>query len=110
MKKGRSAVARPTLWRLLLSALRSTQQSRASGRDLLRPLFNFKSRPHRLRHCNSKLLEISRYLGDGSNQTAELHAMRESFILARPGDTIFSDPRYAVMLITGHCIQKRTAI
>ena len=28
--------------------------------------------------------------------------MRESFILARPGDTIFSDPRYAVMLITGH--------
>lgn len=43
--------------------------------------------------------------------------MRESFILARPGDTIFSDPRYAVsdsryavMLITEHCIQKRTAI
>ena len=63
-----------------------------------------------LRHCHSKLLEISRYLGDGSNQTAELHAMRESFILARPGDTIFSDPRYAVMLITGHCIQERTAI
>jgi len=42
--------------------------------------------------------------------------MRESFILARPGDTIFSDPRYAVsdsryavsdsryavMLITAH--------
>jgi len=102
MKKGRSAVARHTRWKLLLSALRSTQQSRASGRDLLRRLFNFKSRPHRLRHCNSKLLEISRYLGDGSNQTAELHAMRESFILARPGDTIFSDPRYAVMLITGH--------
>ena len=110
MKKGRNAVARHTRWKLLLSALRSTQQSRASGRDLLRPLFNFKSRPHRLRHCNSKLLEISRYLGDGSNQTAELHAMRESFILARPGDTIFSDSPYAVMLITGHCIQKRTAI
>jgi hypothetical protein len=49
-----------------------------------------------LRHYHSKLLEISRYLGDGSNQTAELHAMRESFILARPRDTIFSDPRYAV--------------
>jgi ribonuclease HI len=46
-------------------------------------------------------LEISRYLGDGSNQTAELHAMREALILARPADVIFSDSRYAVMLITG---------
>jgi len=41
-------------------------------------------------------------MGDGSNQTAELHAMREALILARSGDIIFSDSRYAVMLITGH--------
>jgi len=58
MKKGRNAVARHTRWKLLLSALRSTQQSRASGRDLLRPLFNFKSRPHR---CGIVIPNCSKY-------------------------------------------------
>jgi len=47
------------------------------------------------------VLDLSRFMGRGSNQTAELHAMREALIRARAGDTIFSDSRYAVNLING---------
>jgi ribonuclease HI len=46
-------------------------------------------------------LEIARYLGPGSNQTAELHAMREALMLAQSGDSIYSDSLYAVRLVTG---------
>jgi ribonuclease HI len=47
------------------------------------------------------VIEIGRYLGEGSNQTAELHAMREALLRARPGDLILSDSMYAVNLIIG---------
>jgi ribonuclease HI len=47
------------------------------------------------------VLELSRYLGDGSNQTAERHAIREALLLAHAGDLIFRDSLYAVRLIIG---------
>lgn len=47
------------------------------------------------------VIEIGRFLGDGSNQTAELHALREALLLAHGGDVIFSDSMYAVKLATG---------
>jgi len=46
------------------------------------------------------VVEIGVYLGDGSNQTAELHAMREALLLAHAGDLILSDSLYAVNLVT----------
>src|SRR5918992_1181266 len=48
-----------------------------------------------------KIIELGRYLGDGSNQTAELHAMREALLMAHAGDLILSDSMYAVNLIIG---------
>jgi ribonuclease HI len=47
------------------------------------------------------IIEIARYLGEGSNQTAELHALREALLIARGGDSILSDSLYAVRLVTG---------
>jgi ribonuclease HI len=46
-------------------------------------------------------IEIAKYLGPGSNQTAELHAIHEALLIAREGDSIFSDSLYAVRIITG---------
>jgi ribonuclease HI len=39
---------------------------------------------------------ISRYCGRGTNQLAEILALRESLQLAAAGDTIFSDSQYAI--------------
>src|SRR5262245_47873817 len=47
------------------------------------------------------VIEIGRYLGEGSNQTAELYAMREALLRARPEDLILSDSMYAVNLTIG---------
>lgn len=47
------------------------------------------------------VVEIAKFLGAGSNQTAELHALREALLIARAGDSIFSDSQYAVCLTNG---------
>ena len=47
------------------------------------------------------IIEIAKYLGKGSNQTAELQAMRDALLLSRTGDSIFSDSQYAVCLTLG---------
>jgi ribonuclease HI len=46
-------------------------------------------------------LERAIFFGDGTNQTAELMAVREAVILANNGDQIFSDSKYAVNIASG---------
>ncbi|MBI4487621.1 MAG: ribonuclease HI [Deltaproteobacteria bacterium] len=44
---------------------------------------------------------VARYLGLGTNQIAELEALKASLTLAMAGDTIFSDSNYALKVTTG---------
>lgn len=43
-----------------------------------------------------KELELSWYVGEGTNQRAELRALIEALKMAKDGDQIFTDSKYAI--------------
>lgn len=49
-----------------------------------------------------KELELSRYVGEGTNSRAELRALIEALKLASDGDCIYSDSSYAINIAAHH--------